>query len=240
MESPLPLPCLCLVTDRKVGDPRTLVDRVARAVSGGVDMVQLREKDLPGGELLKLAVHIKRALQGRALLVINERADVALAAEADGVHLGEEALPLEAVRRVVGPQVVIGRSVHSPEAAALARDEGAQLLIVGTMYATRSHPGAVPEGPGLIKTILERQQSPPGRWATSPPLIGIGGITADNLGEVMQAGASGVAVISSILAAEDPERAAQQLKQAMLEAWQGGAALPAGDSRGGPVAGGPD
>ena len=199
-------------------------------------MVQLREKDLPGGALLSLAVDVKRALKGRALLMINERADVALAAEADGVHLGEDALPLEAARRVVGPHSLIGRSVHSTEGAAFAAfagGEGANFLIVGSIYATRSHPGAPPAGPGLIKAILQKQED----QQQPPPLIGIGGITAANLGEVMQAGASGVAVISSILASEDPEGEARKLKQAMLEAWQGGASLLVGESRKGSVAG---
>ena len=192
-----------------------MVERIGEAVAGGVDLVQLREKDLPGSVLLTLAHRIKRTIHGRALLIINERADVAVAAAADGVQLGEEALPLAAVRRIVGPQALIGRSVHSPDGALQAQAEGASLLVVGTMYATGSHPKAKPSGPGLIQQIsqlLEQQPIP-------LPLIGIGGITAANLSAVIEAGASGVAVISSILASQDPRSAAQELKMAMLEAW---------------------
>ena len=211
----LPQPCLCLVTDRVVGDRLTLAERIGEAVAGGVDMVQLREKDLPGGELLELAASIKLTINGRALLIINERADVAVAVGADGVQLGEEALPLVAARCVVGTQCLLGRSVHSEEGAAQAHAEGANFLIVGSMFASRSHPGADPAGPRLLRDInrlLERRGAP-------VPLIGIGGITETNLGEVMRAGAAGVAVITSILASPDPRQQAMNLKQAMLDTW---------------------
>ena len=215
----LPEPCLCLVTDRRVGDESTLVHRAVEAVTGGVDMVQVREKDLPGCHLLSLAASlqdaVKDAVGSRALLIINERADVALAAGADGVQLAEDAMPVAAVRRIMGPQALIGRSVHSEEGAVRAAAEGADFLIVGTMYPTRSHPAATPDGPGLMRRIanvLEERAAP-------VLLIGIGGITADNLGEVIRAGAGGVAVISSILASPDPREEARKLKQAMLNAW---------------------
>ena len=212
----LPQPCLCLVTSRAVADGGALVERIGEAVAGGVDMVQLREKGLPGGELLDLANSIKAAIDGRALLMVNERVDVALAAGADGVQLGEEAMPLAAVRRIAGPRCLLGRSVHSEEGAARAHAEGAHFLIVGAMFATPSHPGAAPAGPRLLGDIawlLERRGDP-------APLIGIGGITASNAGEVMAAGAAGVAVISSILAAADPRREAMKLKQEMLNSWK--------------------
>ena len=193
-----------------------MVDRVAAAVAGGVDMVQLREKDLPGGRLLELANQISDATDGRSLLMINERADVALAAGAAGVQLGEEGLPVSTAKQILGPGRLVGRSVHSIEGAVEAAHQGADLLVVGTMYATRSHPGATAIGPGLVREIAKR---------CSGPMIGIGGITTSNLGEVLQAGACGVAVISSILAADDPEQAARDLKQTMLTEW---ASRPAG------------
>ena len=211
----LPEPCLCLVTDRKLGDEVDLVHRAAEAVTGGVDMVQLREKDLPGCRLLSLTASLKGAFGSRALLTINERADVAMAAGADGVQLAEDALPLAAVRRIMGPEALIGRSVHSEEGAVRAAADGADFLIVGTMYATSSHPAATPAGPGLVRRIAHLLAE----RATSIPLIGIGGITADNQGEVIRAGAAGVAVITNILASPDPRGEAQRLKQAMLNAW---------------------
>src|ERR687896_2006604 len=106
MRPALPGPCLCLVTDRHVGDERTLVSRVAQAVAGGVDMLQLREKDLPGGRLLELAEALKKAVGSSALLVINERIDVAAAMKADGAQLGEEALPIHVARDILGPEAL--------------------------------------------------------------------------------------------------------------------------------------
>ena len=136
----LPDPCLCLVTDRHVGDESTLVERVAEAVAGGVDLVQLREKDLHGAQLLDLAQRVRRAIGDRALLVINERIDVATALPADGAQLGEDAIPVPAARRILGSDMLIGRSVHSVEGAKQALQDGADFLVVGTMFPSRSPP----------------------------------------------------------------------------------------------------
>lgn len=224
MSLSLPKPCLCLVTDRRMGDEATLIDRVAEAVAGGVDMVQLREKDLPGGRLLELAASLKRRIGDGALLIVNERADVAAAAGADGVQLGEQALPVAAARSLVGLGALIGRSVHSEDGAEEAAADGADFLVVGTMYATRSHPGAVPAGPALVRRIARRCQL---------PLIGIGGISPDNAAEVLRAGALGIAVITSVLGAPHPGEEAQRLKQAMLEAWMDRPLILNSDARGG-------
>ena len=216
MVPPLPLPCLCLVTDRTVGDERTLVERVGEAVTGGVNMVQLREKDLPGNRLLDLARAIKKEIAGRALLIINERADVAAAAYADGIQLGEQALPLAAARQIVGPRALIGRSVHSPESASKAQADGAHFLVVGTMYTTPSHREVAPAGLSLLRQIAQI----PEQKIAPLPLIGIGGITVQTAGEVIQAGAGGVAVITTILESPDPQQQARELKLAMIDAWQ--------------------
>ena len=205
----LPWPCLCLVTDRRLGGDQSLVSKVAQAVAGGVNLVQLREKDLPGRPLLELAGELRAVIGNSAMLLINERVDVAAAARADGVQLGEEALPTKEARKILGPEALIGRSVHSEQGAQMAEAEGADFLLVGTIYATSSHPGHEPAGPELIRRIAA---------SCSLPLIGIGGINEANLGLVLEAGAQGVAVISSILGAPDPEEAARGLRQAMLAA----------------------
>lgn len=207
----LPDPCLCLVTDRHVGDESTLVERVADAVAGGVDLVQLREKDLHGAQLLDLANRLRQAIGQRALLVINERVDVAAALPADGVQLGEDAVPVPAARRILGPDTLIGRSVHSVAGAEQAAHDGADFLVVGTLFPSRSHPVEEPAGPQLVRQIVER---------CSLPAIGIGGVTAENCGQVIEAGAMGVAAITGILAAPDPEEAARQLKKAIVAARQ--------------------
>ena len=208
----IPIPCLCLVTDRRLcnSDLEELERRVVDAVKGGVNLVQLREKDLPGGQLLELAGRLRKATDGSALLFINERVDVALACGADGVQLGEDGLPLGAARKVAGENLIIGRSVHSMESAIAAEDEGAGFLVVGAIFPTDTHPGAEPEGPQLLSRIMGK---------VGIPFAGIGGISAANVDKVIGAGASGAAVISTILAAEDTEQAARGLKSAIDTAW---------------------
>ena len=207
---PLPRPCLCLVTDRRVCPADELPGRVSDAVAGGVDVVQLRDKEMPGAALLELAEQLREVIAGRALLLINERADVALAARADGVQLGEAALPTAAVRAIMGDAAVIGRSVHSVSGACAAAESGADFLLVGTMFASNSHPGEEPSGPGL----LSRSASA----GVTVPMLGIGGITEYNAGQVIAAGASGVAVITGVLAHDDPCAAAERLKNSMADA----------------------
>ena len=206
----LRLPCLCLVADCSVVCPEEIAARVEAAVAGGVSLVQLRAKEMPGGTLLTLAAEVLRVIKGRAVLLVNERVDVAAVASADGVQLGEHALPGGAARQLLPAGSLIGRSVHSVKGAVKAASEGVDLLVVGTMFATRSHPGENPAGPGLVKEISTH---------CSLPLIGIGGITADNQGEVMAAGASGVAVIRSILTADDPRLAAREMMVALRASW---------------------
>lgn len=206
----LPYPCLCLVTDVAVCPSDELAQRVSEAVDGGVDMVQLRAKDLPGGVLLALAKELDNAIQGGALLIVNERVDVAVAAASGGVQLGETGLPIQVSRRMLGDEALVGRSVHSVDGARGAMRSGADFLLVGTMFATRSHPGEEPSGPGLLTRIRAA--------GVDGPMLAIGGITQHNAEQVMVAGADGVAVITAILAASDPHTAAQALKAAITDA----------------------
>ncbi len=150
------------------------------------------------------------AIGGRAKLIVNGNAGVALAAGAVGVQLGEDKLPVSAARKTLGVGALIGRSVHSGPAASRAETDGADFLVVGTMFPSRSHPGRVSAGTDLMRRISRNCRL---------PLIGIGGITPENAPEVIEAGASGVAVITSILAAPDPEAAAARLKEAIRQAW---------------------
>lgn len=206
----LPNCCLCLVTDRRVCPPDELPGRVSAAVEGGVNIVQLRDKEIPGAALLELSEQLRSVIAGRALLLINERADVAVAAQADGVQLGEAAMPTAAVRTIMGNRATIGRSVHSVPGASDAAESGADFLLVGTMFATNSHPGEEPSGPELLTRIASA--------GIAIPMLGIGGINEHNAGAVISAGAHGVAVITSILGQDDPRVAAERLKNSMVDA----------------------
>ncbi len=212
MSPALPLPCLALITDRRVcGGTERLEWAVEAAVAGGVQLVQLREKDLPGGKLLAMAERLRRCTQGKALLFVNERVDVALACDADGVHLGEEGLSVAEARRAAqGRELLIGRSVHHVAGALEAAEAGADLLQVGAVYATASHPGVTPRGVGFVSEVAA---------SVGVPVLGVGGITPENAAEVMAAGAAGVAVVRGILVAPSPYRAAQQLREAITSGY---------------------
>ena len=204
MASSSRLPGLCLVTDSSVALHAPLEEVVAEAVSGGVGMVQVREKSLSTGDLYRLAATLRRVTLGKAILTINDRTDVALAVDADGVHLPSHSLPACVVKKLGGGRLLVGRSVHSVEEAVVAESDGVDYLMLGTIYGTASHPGSPASGPGLIEAVKARVRA---------HIYAIGGINASNAGEVMRAGADGVAVIRSILGAPDPGIAAREIAE---------------------------
>ena len=199
-------PVLMLVTDRHLaGGEDALLKAVDAAVEGGVNAVQLREKDMRPAELLPLACRLREASEGRALLLVNGPLEIALEARADGAHLPADAEPPPRTRLSGGQAFTWGRSVHSAQEAFMAMGEAPRYLIAGPIYATASHPGAHPAGLSLIREINP---------IASVPIIAIGGITPRNAGDIMQAGADGIAVISAILGNEDPREAARALAKA--------------------------
>ena len=204
-------PLLCLVTDRTLSGADALAATVDAAVSGGVNAVQLREKDLPAGELLKLALSLRRVTRDRAALIINDRLDVALAAEADGLHLPETSLSVMDARAVAPPNLMLSKAVHDMSGAFAAAAEGADMLVLGTVFDTASKPGAAAGGLELVREVTR---------VVRAPVLAIGGINESNAASVIEAGASGVAAISAIMSATDPEAAARELKQAMLAVWK--------------------
>jgi thiamine-phosphate pyrophosphorylase len=194
-----------LVTDAaSVGDAAS-AQRIEAAVTGGVGILQLRDRSVLAAELFARA-QILRKLLPKTLLVVNDRVDVALAVEAAGVQLGTGALPVAEVRRLLGRRALIGRSVHSAAEAVSAEVEGADYLVVGTIYPTDTHSGKAPEGPELLKAVAR---------AVRLPFYAIGGITAETAGECLRRGAHGVAVIRAITEAADSEQAAHELLAAM-------------------------
>jgi thiamine-phosphate diphosphorylase len=206
----LRLPVLCLVIGKSDARNEDIEKTVSDAVAGGVTMVQLRDRNLPAGELLALARRLKTICRGKALLIVNDRVDVAIAVEADGVELPEAGLPTRVARGLIGRYPVLGRSVHDVEGARTAARDGAEFVIAGTIYESPSKPDAHPAGASLISEITSEG---------SLPVLAIGGVTAQRVEELVQAGAAGVAVISAIRGAADVKAAAEELSKALKDAW---------------------
>ena len=199
---------LYLVTDRVLSRGRTTVDIVREAVAGGVTCVQLREKDLPIRDFIAEARLLKDLLTPMGIpLIINDRLDVALAVGADGVHLGQQDMDIIDARRLVGPGVAIGISAESLEDALRAQARGADYIGISPVFATATKlDAATPLGLDGVRRI---------RAAVGLPIVGIGGLSCDNAAAVIAAGANGVAVVSAIVAADFPERAAAALKKCL-------------------------
>lgn len=201
---------LYMITDRQQTGGRSLITVIEAALRGGVRGFQLREKDLPPRALYPMAQKVRRltALYG-ARLLINDRLDVALAVEADGVHLTTTSLPVAVARRLLGPQRLLGVSTHSPVEAREAAKGGADFIVFGPVFFTPSKAAfGQPVGIEALRAA---------RAAVTLPLLAIGGIKSANLEQVMAAGADGIAVISAISAADDPTAASVDLLS-MLQA----------------------
>ena len=203
---PWPERVLMLVTDRRQAGDRSLPQIVAAAIEGGVNAVQLREKDLPADELLALARQLRGVCGERALLFINDRVDIALLCGADGVQLGLHGLPVAAVRTLLPASMRVGRSIHSVDAARAAEQDGADFLIAGTVYSTPSHPDAAVVGSEWLRSLTSK---------VNLPVIAIGGVTAERAAECVAAGAAGVAVVSSLMASMQPQTAALDFVERM-------------------------
>ncbi len=194
---------LYLITDRKQAR-MSLSETVGLALKGGVRAVQLREKDLPVRELLALAQELRAITKEfRAQLFINDRVDVAVAVDADGVHLGHQSMPVDAVRKIVGARMLIGVSTHTVQEAQDAEQGGADFITFGPVFVTPSKAQyGAPAGPEALKELKKRIHI---------PVFGLGGITRNNMHEVVQAGADGIAMISAIVAAENVHKASEDI-----------------------------
>ncbi|MFH5208393.1 thiamine phosphate synthase [Antrihabitans sp. NCIMB 15449] len=203
---------LCTDARREKGDLARFADA---ALAGGVDIIQLRDKGSAGeaefgpldvkGELAALAELRAATRRHGALLAVNDRADIALAAQADVLHLGQDDLPVHYARRIVGPDVVIGRSTHNRAQASLAAiEEGADYFCTGPVWATPTKPGRAAASLDFVRSTADAEPHRP--W------FAIGGIDEERLPEVVAAGATRIVVVRAITAAADPEAAARRLK----------------------------
>ncbi len=189
-----------------VTDPRPdLAARVEAGLRGGVDIVQLRDKEASREELLPLAEELRDLCErSGALFTVNDDAELAHLAGAHGVHLGQEDGPLAPARELLGPQAIVGRSASTPQEALEGVQEGADYLGVGTIYATPTKTDGTVSGLDLLRQVA-RQRLP-------VPVFAIGGITLETAPEVAEVGPFGFAVVRAILDADDPEAAARELR----------------------------
>jgi thiamine-phosphate pyrophosphorylase len=203
-------PTLYVVLDRAASAGRDLGDLLDAVLAGGCRMVQLRDKSSPSGRLLPLAEQLRaRCRDLGAIFIVNDRVDLAVAVGADGVHLGQDDLPPRVARPLLRPGMILGVSTHSVAQARRAQADGADYVAVGSMFPTRTKPDFELVGPALVRAL---------RPEIRVPLVGIGGITSDNVGDVIRAGADGVAVISAVCGAPDPAAASAHFLDAIRRA----------------------
>ncbi len=202
----IPRLALHVLTDHEWSRGRDLLSVADAALKGGATIIQLRHKTASTRVLVEEGLALRTLTrQYQALLIVNDRVDVALAVDADGAHVGQDDLPAPIARRLLGPERILGVSAGSIMEAEAAVAAGADYLGVGPIYPTRGKADAgAPTGIGLIQEIVAR---------TTTPCVAIGGITAENTPEVMRAGAIGVAVITAVVAADDIAAAAHLLRE---------------------------
>lgn len=194
---------LYLVTPLRPGG-RALEDVLRPALAGGVDVVQLRDKDASDDELLAAAAVARRACdEAGSLLIVNDRPDLVGPARADGVHVGQDDGPIADARAAAGADAIVGRSTHAPAQLAAAADDGADYAGVGPVYVTPTKAGRPPVGLAYVRHAADHARLP---W------FAIGGIAAENAGEVVAAGAQRIAVVRAIADAADPQAAAHALR----------------------------
>jgi thiamine-phosphate pyrophosphorylase len=200
-----------LVTDRGLSRGRSTLEILQFAVGGGVTCVQLREKNCPIRDFIEQANSIKAYLNAHDIpLIINDRLDVAQAVGADGVHLGQSDMPLNVAREILNDSMIIGISAESLGDAIEAEKGGADYIGVSPIYTTPTKTDTAP--PLGLEGLREI------RNAVRIPLVGIGGLTKDNAGEAIKHGADGVAVVSAIVSADDPELATRELLKTVIQA----------------------
>lgn len=198
-----------MIVDPSAAGGRDLTWVAEQAIRGGADVIQLRDKRASAKQLLEETARLLQVTKPLGVpLIINDRADVALSAGADGVHLGQEDLPIEAARRMLGTRALIGKSTHSVEQALEADAQPLDYVALGPLYPTPTKPEYGQIGLSLIGQVVGRVQH---------PLVVIGGIDAARVAEVRQAGASCVAVVRAVTGSSDPCEAASRLKQLLLQ-----------------------
>ncbi|MGE5189812.1 MAG: thiamine phosphate synthase [Gemmatimonadota bacterium] len=203
---------LCVITDERLGRGRSHVEIAEAAIRGGADVIQLRDKTAAGRRLHDVALELRRITREAGVpLIVNDRLDVALAAGADGVHVGREDLPAAAARRILGPGMILGVSAETVDDAVAAERDGADYLGVGPVFEARGSKADAAEPLGLDLIARVRQ-------ACRLPIVAIGGIDTGNARQVRDAGADAAAVISAVVSADDIAGATRRLKRLLAGA----------------------
>ncbi|MBM2826681.1 MAG: thiE, partial [Dehalococcoidia bacterium] len=203
---------LYAIVDPEAPGGRSVLELAEASIKGGAKVIQLRDKRGDKGLVLEEATALKKICElGNALLIINDHPDVALASDADGVHLGQKDLPIAVARRILPVDRIVGISTATVEEAQEAARQGADYIAVGSMFPTSSKEETRPAGPSTLAQV---------RAILSLPLVAIGGINLNNLAEVVEAGADAVAVISVLSQAEDVEATARQLVEGINQLYE--------------------
>ena len=201
---------LYLITDRQASGRRSVPDLVKAAIEGGLKLLQYREKELPKRETLLVAQVLRELTRSaEATLIINDDVDLAMAVEADGVHLGQEDLPPAAARKILGPEMIIGYSTHSPSQAAKSEALPIDYLAFGPVYTTATKRDASPVvGLAALRRVCAN---------TSKPVVAIGGIDLIRVREVLDAGAQSAAIISALMGASNLARRMEEFLEKARE-----------------------
>ena len=200
---------LYLVTDTNICSREKLVSVTEAAIKGGVTLVQLREKDISTREFFAEALELKKLCKHYNVpLLINDRIDIALAVDADGIHIGQSDMPLKVSRKILGPNKIIGLSAGNVNQAVEAVSDGADYLGVGAVFPTSTKKDASNVGIEMLKQV---------RKSVDIPIVGIGGINPDNISQLYGSGIEGVAVVSCIMGSDDPYAVSKQLSQMVKE-----------------------
>lgn len=200
---------LYVIVDRAASGNRNLGEIAAAAIRGGADVLQLRDKSASAKSLLETATLLRSVAQtGNVPFIVNDRIDVAMAVGADGVHLGQDDLPLEKARTIAGSSLLIGVSTHSIDQAMAAQEQGADYIGIGPVFPTPTKPDYESVGTLLVEAAAHRVRI---------PFVCIGGIDLGNVQQVMRAGGWCVAVVRAVCAAEPPDIATRDLKQAIAQ-----------------------
>jgi thiamine-phosphate pyrophosphorylase len=202
---------LCLVADVETAAGKYIISSIKEAIEGGVSLVQLRAKKLETHEFFELSLKVRETTKKKNIpLIINDRVDITLSCNADGVHLGQDDLPVSYARKILGKKKLIGVSVNTEKEAEEAEKRGADYLGVGPIYFTQTKKDIKPPlGVEGLREIRKRVRI---------PILAIGGISVENAREIVEAGADGIAVVSAILATENIIKATRELAQAISQA----------------------